>query len=335
MSDLTASELDLVVFLRRGMLVPAIAVVAKLGIPDLVDAGPKQAGELAAATGAHAPSLYRLLRTLAGAGLFNEDEQGRFALTPSGAGLRRGGAARELALVFGAPFIWAAWGKLEHSVLTGESAFAHAHRLNLFEYLQQSPEADAVFHAWMTRQSELQIPGILAAYDFSRFRRVVDIGGGRGALLAAILQANPGVAGTLFDLDDVVSAGTLLDAPELARRSTVLAGSFFDTVPAGADCYLLKLVIHDWDDDQAALILGNIRSAISDHGRLVLIEFVIRPGNDDDLAELMDMSMLVLTEGGRVRTQPEHEQLLRTAGFDLTSLTPTESGVTLLEATPR
>jgi hypothetical protein len=182
MSDLTTSELDLVVFLRRGMLVPAIAIVAKLGIPDLVDAGPKQAGELAAATGAHAPSLYRLLRTLAGAGLFNEDEQGRFALTPSGAGLRRGGAARELALVFGAPFIWAAWGKLEHSVLTGESAFAHAHRLPLFEYLQQSPEADAVFHAWMTRQSELQIPGILAAYDFSRFRRVVDIGGGRGAL---------------------------------------------------------------------------------------------------------------------------------------------------------
>jgi hypothetical protein len=115
----------------------------------------------------------------------------------------------------------------------------------------------------------------------------------------------------------------------------VLAGSFFDAVPSGADCYLLKLVIHDWDEDQAALILSNVRSAISDDGRLVLVEFVIPPGDGDDLAKLMDMSMLVFTEGGRVRTQPEHSRLLRTAGFDLTCLTPTDSGVSVLEATPR
>ena len=152
--EVTKTELDLLDFIRQGMLVPAIAVAAKLGIADLLRERPRGADELAAATGAHAPTLYRLLRTLAGVGLFEEDGAGRFALTRIGSALRTGEPARDLALFFSSPSVWAAWGSLEHSVFTGESAFRHANGMALFDFLEDHPEADALFHAWMTRQPE-------------------------------------------------------------------------------------------------------------------------------------------------------------------------------------
>jgi hypothetical protein len=328
------NDLDLLDFVRRGMLVPAVAVVAKLRIADLMGESPKRADDLAAATGAHAPTLYRLLRTLAGVGLFEEDDEGRFSLTSIGSALRHGEGARDLAVLLAAPFSWAAWGNLEHSVMTGESAFRHTHGRPLFEYLEDHSEADALFHDWMTRQSQLQIPGVLAAYDFSRFRKIIDIGGGQGGLLAAILRAHPGLTGVLYDLSDVVGEGTLAEAPDLAGRCAVVAGSFFDSVPAGADCYVLKLVIHDWDDARAARILRNVRAAVAEEGRILLLEFVIPPGNDDHQSKLMDLSMLVFTEGGRVRTEAEHRELLQAAGFSLERVIATSSPLAILEAAP-
>ena len=317
------------------MLVQAVAVAAKLGIADLLHESPKRADELADATGAHGPTLYRLLRTLAGLGLFVEDDEARFGLTPLGSALRSGeGSAREQALYFGEPFVWRAWENLRHSVMTGEPAFRHAHGMSLFEYLQRHPEADAVFHGWMTRQSKLQIPDILASYDFSRSRKVVDVGGGHGSLLAAILEASSALTGVLYDLPEVIEEGTLVEAAGLGERCEVIGGSFFDSVPPGGDCYLLKFVIHDWDDERAVQILRNVRAAIADNGRVLLLEFVIPPGNEYHHSKFLDLHLLVLTEGGRERTEAEYRELLQAAGFRLRRVLGTSSPLSILEGTP-
>lgn len=217
--DLRAATLEMHDLVRRSLLVQAVSVAARLGVADLLDGRALTAEELAEATGADAPTLYRLLRALSGLGLFVEDGEHRFELTPLGASLRSGErSAREVAVFFGEPFVWAAWGDLHHSVMTGEPAFRHTHGVGLFEYVRDDLDAGSAFHGWMTRQSKLQVPVVLAAYDFSRFRKLVDVGGGQGRLLAAILEANPALTGVLYDLPEVVADSVGDRLGDLGRR---------------------------------------------------------------------------------------------------------------------
>jgi O-methyltransferase domain len=322
--------------ISKGLMVQGLSVAARLGIADHLRDRPKDADELASATGSHAPTLYRLLRALTGLGVFTQDDQARFGLTPLGRTLCSGPrTTRERATFVGEPWVWNAWGNLWHSVLTGESAFRHTHGTSLFEYLERNPEARSSFHHNLSRQSELQIPTILEAYDFSRFERVVDVGGGHGALLTAILAANPSVKGVLYELPEVVA-----EAAEVASKSGVVerfesvGGSFFDSVPPGGDCYLLKLVIHDWDDERAVQILRNVRTMIGDGGTLLLIEFVMLTSDAFHHAKFMDLSILVLTESGRERTEAEYRDLLANGGFRPATLIQTASPLSIIESVP-
>jgi hypothetical protein len=310
-----------------------LIVAARLGIADLLRDGPKTAGELSRLTGAHARSLYRLLRALSGTGVFAEDGDGRFFLTPLGDVMRTDSpdSVRAGLLLAGRDFHWGSWTRLEHSVMTGECAFEHLHDAPLFEHLARNPDDAAVYNAWMTRASRLQIPAILGSFDFSAFPTVVDVGGGHGSLLAAVLKAHPGIRGILFDLPEVVKAADEIEGAGVGDRCEVIGGDFFEYVPAGGDLYILKTVIHDWNDELAVKILGSCRKAMSPASRLLVIESVVPPGNEPHASWYMDLNMLVLTRGGLERTEAEYRALFAAAGFRLESVIPTPSPLSLME----
>ena len=310
----------------------AIYVAAKLDLASLLKDGPKQSEELAAATSTHAPTLYRLLRALSGIGLFSEDANGRFALTPLGATLQDGpNSVRAMVLHLGESASWQAWGELLHSIQTGETAFKHAHGMEVFPYYAQHAESNAVFNEAMTNYSEAVSAAVTQAYDFSRAGTIVDIGGGHGSLLAAILKANPSSKGILFDLPPAVAdAGKRIETEGLTRRCELTGGDFFESVPQGGDVYILKSIIHDWDDQRAIRILKNIHRAMKPDGKLLLVETVIPPGNEPSPAKLGDLHMLVMT-GGCERSRAEYGALFDAAGFQLVNVIPTQSMVSIVE----
>src|SRR5215475_13911511 len=315
----------------------AICVVARLGIADLLKDGPLDTRTLAAAAGMHAPSLYRVLRTLASVGIFAEGEDGRFGLTPQAAPLRRDApdSIRDYILLVGEAWYSGPSKHLLHSVQTGRPAFEVVHGADFFTFLSRNPAAAAVFDAAMTSRSAQENDALAAACDFSGLGTIIDVGGGYGSLLAAILRANPGPRGVLFDRPQVVAeARHQLEAAALGGRCEVVAGDFFLTVPAGGDAYILKRVIHDWDDERARAILRNCHQAMPEHGRLLLIELVLPPGNDPSLGKLFDLLMLV-DLGGRECTKADYRTLLADAGFELTAVTPTRSLVSVVEGVRR
>jgi hypothetical protein len=314
----------------------AISVAAELGIADLLGHGPRDADQLAATTGSHPRSLYRLLRALAGAGVFREDADGRFALTPLGDCLRSDatGSVAPLAVFFGQPEYWQAWGDLRHSVQTGEYAFRHVHGMSPWEYRERHPEAGAVFDQAMTGRSRAEVDAALAAYDFGRFGTVVDVGGGQGAFLAALLARHQGTRGVLFDQAHVVArAQPLLEAAQVADRCRVEAGSFFESIPQEGDAYVLKHVLNDWDDEEALAILRMCRRVIGVGEPLLVIEWVIGQGHGGAAAKLLDLAMLV-SPGGRLRTRDEWAALFAATGFRLANIYPTRAGEHVIEATP-
>ncbi len=314
----------------------AIHVVATLGIADLLKDGPRGSEDLAASVGAHPPSLYRLLRALASLGVFQEDREGHFSLTPLGACLRSDATepVGPWATFIGQERHWETWGHLLHSVQTGASAFRHLYGTSPWEARAANPEASAVFDRAMTAISVSSAESVLAAYDFGKFRRVVDVAGGQGALLAAILVKHPTVQGVLFDQPHVVaSAAPLLEAAGVAERCQVVGGSFFEAAPGGGDAYVLKAIVHDWDDAEATAILRSCRSAIEANGRLLVIEREILPPNEGAPAKLSDLNMLVML-GGRERTREEYAVLFAASGFRLASVTPTEAGLSIFEGVP-
>ena len=313
-----------------------IYVAAKLGIADLVSTGPKTAATLAEETGTHAPTLYRLLRALASVGIFAEDQEGRFALTPLARLLQSGvpGSLRSRAVMHGGQPDWGMWGELLYSVRTGEPAFHQLHGMSQWDYRARHPELNSTFNDVMANQTAVQATAIVEAYDFSGVRTLVDVGGGHGALLAAILKSNPQLHGILCDTPHVVAgAGPVLEAAGIKDRCEIAPCDFFTSVPAGADLYILKLVIHDWDDSHAVAILKNCRAAIPAHGRLLLIENVIAPGNNPDPAKLLDLQML-LVFGGQERTEAEYRELFHEAGFKLTGIIPTKAQINMIEGVP-
>ena len=319
----------------------AIYVAAKLGIADWLKDGPRSYDALAQATGKHAPSLYRLLRLLVSAGLFAEQEDGYFTLTPMGTYLQAEmpGSLRAVALQYTGPLHQRAWSGLLHSVQTGETAFDHLFGMGLFPYLAQHPKEAAVFNAAMTAFSTQGSTAVVAAYDFSPFGTIVDVGGGQGALLRAILHATPTAHGVLFDLPQVVmGAKEQIEAAGLTERCAVVGGDFFASVPSGGDAYILSGVIHDWDEEQSKAILKNCHRAMSKQGKLLLVESVV-PARIDRSAPSQfsvrgDINMLVHT-GGRNRTEVEFRALFEAAGFTLTRIIPTQGAARILEGIRR
>jgi hypothetical protein len=297
----------------------AIHVAATLGIADRLDEGPLTSAHLAKMTDSHPGALYRLLRALAAAGVFHEDKEGRFSLTPVGAALRENSpnSRGAWACLIARPPLWESWGQLLHTVRTGENAFLHVHGVDVWEHRAAELEEGGIFDLAMHEGSTLLGEAISAAYEFGNIGRIVDIGGNDGALLAGILKRHPQVCGTVFDLPHVVSrAAGVLRAAGVAHRCETAGGSFFDRVPSGGDAYLLKFIIHDWDDAQAASILRCCRNAMGSQARLLVIERIIAPPNEGADGKFSDLNMLV-NAGGRERTLREFETLFAVAGFGI------------------
>jgi O-methyltransferase domain/Dimerisation domain len=322
--------------LNAFLTVQALHVAAALGIADLLADGSRTVEDLAAATGAHRLSLHRLLRMLAGVGVFREEADGRFALTALGETLRSDGpdSVRDWALYLGAPALWEAWGRLRDSVMTGQPGFALAHGMPMMEYRARHPELAAPFDRWMTRQSDQHNAAIVAAYDYSPFRTVADIGGGQGSTLAAILRANPALRGILLDLPHVVADAAPLQAAGVLDRCDVVGGDMLQGVPGGADAYLIKRVLMDWGDEQAGRVLKNCAGAMPEAGKVLVVEMVMPPGNDPSPAKSFDLLMLLAHEGGRVRTEAELRELFAAAGLRLARVIPTASPNSILEGVP-
>jgi hypothetical protein len=313
----------------------AIHVAAQLGIADLLKAGPQTVAHLAESTGAHARSLYRLLRALASEGIFAEDKQGRFALTPLGECLRSDvpNSQRSMAIMNGEEH-YRCWGELLYSVQTGRTAFEKLFGQPIFHYLAAHPRQARIFDEGMVGVHGAETKAMLDAYDFSRFGTLVDIGGGTGSLLIATLQRHPSLRGILFDRPDVIErARAGVKAAGLENRCTLMGGDFFETVPPGGDAYLMRHIIHDWNDEQCRTILRHCRKVVPATGKLLLIESVIPPGNDPSFAKLLDLTMLVIP-GGMERTEAEYRELLASAGFQLERIVPTASVIHVIESLP-
>ena len=320
----------------------AAYVAAKLGIADLLGDGAKSAEALAVATRTHLPALRRLLRANASLGLLVEDDRGEFRLTPMGACLRRDapGSLRSAALFLMSQEGQRTWAALEHSVATGEPAFDHVFGLPVFDFYAAHPEAERSreHDGAMAALTAVVTEAVLRAYDFSAFGTLVDVGGGNGAFLAAILRANAAVRGLVFDLPHVVAgAPEVLDAAGIAARCAVVGGSFFESVPEGGDAYLLKRIVHDWDDERALAILAACRRAMKPGARLLVVDEVLplRAGPDvATSAYLLDLEMLVATSGGRERTEEEFRALYRAAGFTLSRVVPAARSLCVVEGLP-
>ena len=307
----------------------AIHVAAELGIADLVADGARSADDLAAATGADPRTLYRLLRALAAIGVFREEDYGRFAHTPLSKGLRSDvpGSMHPWACLIGRPEYWDSWGNLLHSVRTGENAFRAVHGMSVWEYREKRPDESELFDRVMSAQTQRINQSLLDAYDFGRFRTVVDVAGGQGALLLALLEAHPQTRGILFDQPHVVANALTHD------RLDVVGGNFFESVPDGGDAYVLKWIIHDWRDDESVAILRTVRAATRVAGTLILIERLIGEPNEDADTKFGDLNMLVMPDG-QERTLDEYARLFERADFRLVGATPTASSMYVIEAAP-
>ena len=314
----------------------AVYVIAKLGIPDLLKSGPKTAEELASATEMHAPSLYRILRALASVGVVTRDEGRRFAQTPVSETLVTDapGSLRWFAVSELGQEHYPAWGNLMHSVKTGEIAFDNFFGVDIWKYFQQNPEDAAVFNNSMSSVTAVTNEAITSLYDFSGFKKLVDVGGGHGGLITSLLKSNPAMKGVLFDAPQVIEgARARIEAAGLAERCETVAGDFFKAVPEGGDAYIMTWIIHDWDDERAITILKNCRNQMPANGRLILVDCVVPETNEPHFSKFIDLNMLVMT-GGKERTEKEFEELLAAAGFKLLRVIPTELPTSIVEGAP-
>jgi multifunctional cyclase/dehydratase/O-methyltransferase len=319
------------------LLARVLGVVAELGIADLLAQEPLSAEELAGRVAADADALYRLLRMLASHGFFAERDDGRFELTPLAQTLRSDhpGAIRDLLAQPWQDLAWDTYRALPAAVRSGEVAFELAHGRGFFEHLAAHPEAGAAFDRIMATVAEPENAVIAAQYDFGRMHRVADIGGGHGGLLAAILKRYPHLRGVLCEQPQVLEDPSYLKDAQVLDRCELVPVDFFDSVPPGCDLYLLKRVLHDWDDDQAVQILGNCHRALAPGGRLAVIDAVMLPGNAPDPNKTLDVSIMVLTRG-RERTGADFERLLSAAGLRLLTILPPSppSTLSIVEAGP-
>jgi len=320
--------------ISRCWVLHLLRVAVELELADCLREGPRTVEELAKSAEVQAPLLYRVLRALASVGIFAETKDRRFKLTPLAATLQEAAPSsmRATALLHSDAYFDDAWAQLLHGVKTGEAPFRKAHGVSLFEYLGKHPEAAAIFNESMTSVSRTENPAVAAAYSFSGVRTLVDVGGGHGSLLAAILRANPKLKGVHFDLPSVSARARqdgYLTAKGIAERCTFESGDFFGALPKGGDAYIMKRTLHDWDDEQCAKILANCCAAMNKKGRVLVVDSVIPPGNDPHWGKLVDILMLVI--GGRERTKQEFAAVFGKAGLKLTRVVPTKCPLSIVE----
>jgi hypothetical protein len=313
----------------------ATSVAASLGVADALAVGPRSVAELATELACDTTTLYRLLRLLAAAGVFHEDGERRFSLTPVGELLRHDipGSMREPAILQGRPEVLAAYGKLEHAIRTGENAFEAEFGESVWAWRGRQPELASQFNRTMAAWSGMVAPALAAAFDFGSVGTVADIGGGSGTLLAGVLGAHPTLRGIVFDQPAVVAeAEPVLDHAGVRDRAELVGGDFFVDVPA-ADVYVMKSILHDWDDEECIRIVRTIRARATPTGRLLVVERVLGGPNDDLQGKLSDVHMLVMP-GGLERTLDEWRGLLAAGGWAFERTQPLAAGWDLLEAAP-
>jgi O-methyltransferase/IclR-like helix-turn-helix domain-containing protein len=310
----------------------SLYAIAALGIADLIAKGHTAIDELAAATGTHSPSLHRMLRTLASLGVLTETAEGEFGLTPLGATLRSDvpDSLRDQALFETSACLWAAWGHLVDSLRSGRPSFALVNKSPLFSYLTEHPELGTVFNSFMTMQSKLQNAAVIASYDFSWAKTVVDVGGGHGATLAAVLAEHPKLRGVLIDLPEVVSNTSVLETSKFTDRCQVVGGSVLDAVTASGDIYMIKRVMMSFSDDDAGTILRNCRAAMRADSRVLVIDPMLPDGTEPHYNRLTDLLMLVVP-GGRCRSEAEFRRLFDAAGLSVTQVIATGTSNFILE----
>jgi hypothetical protein len=309
-------------------------VAAQMNLADHLAERSKTAEEVASSTTADASSLYRVMRTLASLGLFTEDPGHRFSLTPLGETLKTGtpGSVRTSVLTLAGDLFTKSLDHLLYSVQTGKSGFERAFGMQFFDWLADHPTVASMFSETMVGVHGTESAAVAAAYDFSEFETIIDVGGATGNFLVGILERHSRPRGILFDLPHVVRDATaIIQVSGLADRINVEAGNFFESVPTAADAYLLSHIIHDWSEVQCLTILGNCRRAMKPQSRLLIIEMVLPTGNSPHPGKMLDIVMLTIT-GGQERTEPEYRALLEKAGFRLTRVVPTESAVSIIEA---
>jgi precorrin-6B methylase 2 len=312
-----------------------ICVAARLGLADALRDGPRPVEDLARSTGADERALRRVLRALASEGVFAQTASGDFETTPLAELLRSDapGSMRAMAMLYGEPWMWQAHGALLDCVRSGRTAFEHVHGSTLYGFLKDHPAHAELFQQAMTAFTAHEIAAIASACDLAGAGTLVDVGAGHGTLAAALLTRHPHLNGIVFDLPEVIAGArkTLADAGVLQRCDCV-AGDFFEAVPGGGDIYLMKSVLHNWDDEAASRILRRCAAALHGRARLIVAERVIPPGNGASEAKLFDINMLV-TAGGQERTEDEYRSLLHAAGLRLVRTTATPSPLSLIEAT--
>ncbi|TIV98937.1 MAG: methyltransferase [Mesorhizobium sp.] len=334
--DNTSATMALLHMAAGGWIGQSVHVAAKLGIADVLESGPKTPREIATTTGSHPEALHRLLRTLASLGIFAEDEEGRFGLTAIADGLRSQApvSLRAFAIMLGEEMLWRPWGDLHHAVQTGEAAFAHVFGDGLYDYLEAHPAAAAIFDAAITDRARQENKAVVDAYDWWP-ETIVDVGGGQGSLLTMILAHAPNARGVLFEMPHVADgAKKMIERTGLGSRCAVVNGDFFQSVPTAGDLYLMRRVVHGWSDESATVILRNCRKAMTHHGRLLIVEHVLAQGNAPSWGKMLDLQQLVLSAGGRERTEKEFAHLLAAAGFKLERVISTSSTASLIEAVP-
>ena len=326
---------DLLRLIHGYQFTQALCVAAQLGIPDLLTDGPRSVGELAASSNCHAPSLARLLRALSTLGVFTEVGPDVFGLTAMGELLRSDRPGPHRAGILLARSQYHQWGDLLHSVQAGETTVQHLYGMSLWEWLAQNPDRNVIFNDAMVEGATRRVSAALEVYDFSRFATVVDVGGGRGALLARILQCCPGTRGVLFDQPHVIeAAGDVFASAGVTDRVSIIAGDFFTNVPEAGDAYVLSAIVHDWDDEPATAILNNCRRAMGEGGTLLLIDRVLPADAGRDWEPyFMDLNMMQAL-GSRERTEAEWHRLLNAAQFRLTRIVSTGAATSIIEAHP-
>jgi O-methyltransferase/methyltransferase family protein len=340
MTTLSASGTALAQLLqKRDALVihQALHAAAKLGVADWLERGVRTTAELARELKVNEDALYRLLRALASQGVFEETGARTFTNSALSRYLRSDepGSVRPLFLFWGTAFYYGSFGEILYTIETGKPARGKSTNLNTFEQLSQNPELARIFDDAMTNMSELAGPGISAAYDFGAWESLMDVGGGNGILLSHILRTHKNLLGTLADLPHVLERARQRGflGNELAARTSMQSCDFFHEVPSGCRAYLMKSVIHDWDDERARQVLVNCRRAVPSDGALLLVEFGLSEGNLPSLGKLIDLTMMVLT-GGKERTSGEYRELLASAGFRLNKVVPTSTDFAIFEALP-
>jgi hypothetical protein len=315
-------------------ILPAIRVAAELDIAGILEKGPLTVEQLAERTGSDKVALSRMMRALASEKIFKKTKDGLYRNTSLSKALTDGkGSLRHMLMQHLGTVNWTVLNELPYSIKTGKSAFSKVYGMKIYDYLASHPEESALFDRSMTNLSEISIEPILSAVDFSNYPVIADIGGGEGLLLSSILFKHKNLRGILFDLPEgLTHTKTILEKYGVTDRVNVIPGSFFTTAPAGADVYILKNVIHNWNDEDNLKILTNIRNGLPPHGKILIIEMIIDEENHASFGKLIDLQMMVFMEEGKERTRKEFESLLQQAGLRLNRVIPTIAPISIIEA---